>query len=205
VGIFFCTQNPQDVPAPVLSQLGLKIQHALRAFTAADRKVIKTAAENYPLTDYYQVDELLTQLGIGEAFVTLLNEKGIPSPLVHTLLVPPRSRMDVLTDAEVEQLVQNSKLVRKYAETLDSESAHEMITAKLQEAAERSAAAKQQEAEEKEKQKEEKRPAKKEETFFDNPMVKQVGRTAATVITRSLLGALGLGGRTGRSRKSGWF
>ena len=205
VGIFFCTQNPQDVPAPVLSQLGLKIQHALRAFTAADRKVIKTAAENYPLTDYYQVDELLTQLGIGEAFVTLLNEKGIPSPLVHTLLLPPRSRMDVLTDAEVEQLVKNSKLVRKYAESLDSESAHEMITAKLQEAAERTAAAEAQKAEEKEQQKESRRPAKKEESFFDNPMVKQAGRTAATVITRSLLGALGLGGRSGRSRKSGWF
>ncbi len=205
VGIFFCTQNPQDVPASVLSQLGLKVQHALRAFTAADRKVIKTAAENYPLTDYYKVDELLTQLGIGEAFVTLLNEKGIPSPLAHTLLVPPRSRMDVLTDAELDQLVSKSKLVRKYAETLDSESAHEIITAKLEEAAERSAAAAEKEAKEKEEEKETKRPAKKEESFFDNPTVKQVGRTAATIITRSLLGALGLGGRTTRRKKTGWF
>lgn len=201
VGIFFCTQNPQDVPASVLSQLGLKVQHALRAFTAADRKVIKTAAENYPLTEYYKVDELLTQLGIGEAFVTLLNEKGIPSPLVHTLLVPPRSRMDVLTDSEVDQLTGNSKLVRKYDETLDSESAHEMITAKLEEAAERSKEAQEKQEEEKET----KRPAKKEESFFDNPTVKQVGRTAATIITRSLLGALGLGGRTTRRKKSGWF
>jgi DNA helicase HerA-like ATPase len=97
VGIFFCTQNPQDIPASVLSQLGLKIQHALRAFTAADRKTIKMAAQNYPETKYYQVDDLLTQMGIGEAFVSLLNEKGIPTPLVHTYLVPPATRMDVLS------------------------------------------------------------------------------------------------------------
>ncbi|MBO9573177.1 MAG: DUF853 family protein, partial [Chitinophagaceae bacterium] len=86
VGIFFCTQNPQDIPAGVLAQLGLKVQHALRAFTAADRKTIKQASENYPETTFYDVDELMTQLGTGEAFITLLNEKGIPTPLVHTML-----------------------------------------------------------------------------------------------------------------------
>jgi hypothetical protein len=208
VGIFFCTQNPQDVPASVLAQLGLKVQHALRAFTAADRKVIKQAAENYPETTFYEVDELLTQLGIGEAFVSLLNEKGIPTPLVHTLLVPPRSRMDILSDAEVDELVNKSKLAKKYAETVDAESAHEIITAKLNEAAERSKAAEEAEAkaeEEAKQEKEEKKAAKKEESFLDNPMVKQVGRTAASVITRSLLGALGLGGRSTRKKKSGWF
>ncbi|MFN8264832.1 MAG: helicase HerA-like domain-containing protein [Chitinophagaceae bacterium] len=200
VGIFFCTQNPQDVPASVLAQLGLKVQHALRAFTAADRKVIKQAAENYPETTFYDVDELLTQLGIGEAFITTLNEKGIPTPLVHTMLVPPRSRMDILSDAEVDTLTGNSKLVRKYEQTVDRESAHEIITAKLEEAA-----AKQKAAEvAAEEVKEEKKTAKKEEGFFDNPVVKQVGRTAANVITRSLLGALGLGGRSTK-KKSGWF
>lgn len=196
VGIFFCTQNPQDVPASVLSQLGLKVQHALRAFTAADRKVIKTAAQNYPLTEFYTTDELLTQLGIGEALVTLLNEKGIPTPLVHTLLVPPRSRMDVLSDAEVQTLVQQSKLVPKYATTLDSISAHEMLTQKLEAAAERT------QAEQEQKQSTGRTTTKKEETFFDNPMVKQVGRTAASIITRSLLGALGLGGRTTSRRRN---
>lgn len=205
VGIFFCTQNPQDVPASVLSQLGLKVQHALRAFTAADRKVIKQAAENYPETEYYDVDELLTQLGIGEAFVTLLNEKGIPTPLVHTMLMPPRSRMDVLNENEVDALTAKSKLVKKYAETIDSESAHEIITAKLEEAAAKTKAAEEAEEQAKEEAKEEKkRPAKKEESFFDNPTVKQVGRTAATIITRSLLGALGLGGRSSK-KKTGWF
>ncbi|MEP6466114.1 MAG: helicase HerA-like domain-containing protein, partial [Parafilimonas sp.] len=91
IGIFFCTQNPQDVPASILSQLGLKIQHALRAFTAIDRKTIKQAAENFPETQFYKTEDLLTQMGIGEALVTFLNEKGVPTPLVHTLLCPPRS------------------------------------------------------------------------------------------------------------------
>lgn len=187
VGIYFCTQNPQDIPAPILSQLGLKVQHALRAFTAADRKTIKQAAENFPETEFYQTDELLTQMGIGEALVTLLNEKGIPTPLVHTLLCPPRSRMDVLSEDEIQSLVSASKLASKYAKEIDSESAYEILNAKLQEAAERTGTA---EAPQSGKR------VVKEESFFDNPVVKQVGRTAASVITRSLLGALGLGGRS---------
>lgn len=195
IGIFFCTQNPQDIPAAILSQLGLKIQHALRAFTAADRKTIKQAAENFPETDFYETDELLTQLGIGEAFVTLLNEKGIPTPLAHTMLCAPRSRMDVLTDAEINQLVQSSKLAAKYSKEIDSESAYEILTAKLEEAAERS-----KEMAATEEPKQSGRP-KKEESFFDNPVVRQVGRTAASVITRSLLGALGLGGRSRSTRR----
>jgi uncharacterized protein len=197
VGIFFCTQNPQDMPASVLAQLGLKVQHALRAFTAADRKTIKEAAQNYPETDYYDVDELLTQLGIGEAFITMLNEKGIPTPLVHTMLVPPRSRMDILTDGEIENLVSKSKLVRKYSETVDEKSAYEILTDKLNEAAEKQ--------KEDEEDKEDDKKTSKEKGFFDNPVVKQVGRTAASVITRSLLGALGLGGRSRSRKKSGWL
>src|SRR6476620_10484950 len=105
IGIFFCTQNPMDVPPAILSQLGLKVQHALRAFTAADRKAIKQAAQNFPETEFYKTEDLLTQLGIGEALVTFLNEKGIPKPLVHTMLCPPRSRMDVLSDDELNALI----------------------------------------------------------------------------------------------------
>jgi DNA helicase HerA-like ATPase len=186
IGIFFCTQNPQDIPASILSQLGLKVQHALRAFTAADRKTIKQAAENFPETEFYKTDELLTQLGIGEAFVTLLNEKGIPTPLVHTMLCTPLSRMDILNDSEIESLVAKSKLVPKYKEVVDEESAYEILNAKLAEAAEKQ-----------EEVKTNKTDAK-EESFFDNPIVKSVGRTAATMLTRSLLGALGLGGKSRR-------
>jgi DNA helicase HerA-like ATPase len=139
VGIFFCTQNPQDIPASVLSQLGLKVQHALRAFTAADRKTIKQAAENYPETTYYHVNELITELGIGEALITMLNEKGIPTPLVHTLLTSPRSRMDILTDAEISALTTRSKLVKKYEQTIDNQSAYEIVSGKLEEAERKSA------------------------------------------------------------------
>src|SRR5690606_36010802 len=137
VGIFFCTQNPMDVPPSVLGQLGLKVQHALRAFTANDRKAIKQTAENYPLSDYYKTDELLTQIGIGEALVTCLNEKGTPTPLAATMLTSPRSRMDVLTEQEIDQLVSNSRLIKKYNQEIDNESAYEILTAKLEEAAEK--------------------------------------------------------------------
>ncbi|MBE7178690.1 MAG: DUF853 family protein [Mucilaginibacter polytrichastri] len=208
VGIFFCTQNPMDVPASILSQLGLKVQHALRAFTAADRKVIKEAAENYPETAFYKTDELLTQLGTGEAFITALNEKGIPTPLVHTLLRAPNSRMDILNDTEIDALIGSSKLVAKYNQVIDSESAYEILNAKLNAAAEIAATAERQEQEKKEQaelQKQEEKQARQEARepgFFDNPIVKQAGRTAASIITRSLLGALGLGGRSSKNRKS---
>jgi hypothetical protein len=203
VGIFFCTQNPQDIPAAILSQLGLKVQHALRAFTAADRKTIKQAAENYPETGFYKTDDLLTQLGIGEALVTALNEKGIPTPLVHTMLVPPRSRMDVLTDSEIDNLVNQSKLLKKYADVEDRESACEILTAKLEEAAQRTEQQKEEEKPSRASKKEEKSTLEK---VLESSVTKQIGRTAANVITRSLLGALGLGGKSSsRKKSSSWF
>ena len=197
VGIFFCTQNPQDVPASILSQLGLKVQHALRAFTAADRKTIKQAAENFPETEFYKTENLLTQMGIGEALVTFLNEKGIPTPLVHTMLCPPRSRMDVLIDSELDSIISKSKLVAKYNRVVDSESAYEILNAKLQHAADQTQQIQQQQVQQKQAQLTQTKP-QKETSIFDNPAVKQMERTAASVITRSLLGALGLGGRSKR-------
>jgi len=132
VGVFFCTQNPQDIPAAVLSQLGFKLQHALRAFTANDRKDIKQTAENYPESTFYKTEDLITQLGIGEALVTLLNEKGVPTPLAHTFLASPRSRMDVLSTAEIDNLTRESKLIPKYNESTDRESAYEMLNRKME-------------------------------------------------------------------------
>jgi uncharacterized protein len=203
IGVFFCTQNPMDIPPGVLGQLGMKVQHALRAFTAVDRKAIKQAAENYPETTYYKTEDLLTQLGIGEALVTMLNEKGIPTPLVHVMMQPPRSRMDILTDAEVAALTSNSKLVNKYNQPIDNQSAYEILNQKIALAEQRT-----QEIEQLEEQaKEEKRTttARKEKDWTDSPVVKQVGRTAASILTRSLLGVLGLGGTTRRRKKTGWF
>ncbi len=131
IGVFFITQNPMDVPSGVLAQLGLKIQHALRAFTANDRKSIKMTADNYPTSDFYKTDELLTSLGIGEALVTALNEKGIPTPLAATMMRAPQSRMDILTDSEITAINSKSKLVRKYSEEIDRDSAYEMLTEKI--------------------------------------------------------------------------
>ena len=198
IGIFFCTQNPMDVPASVLAQLGLKVQHALRAFTAADRKVIKQTSENYPETEFYKTEDLITQLGIGEALVTMLNEKGIPTPLVHCMLRPPQSRMDILSDAEIDTLVARSKIAAKYNKVVDSESAYEILNEKLNEAAKKEQEQKQEQAEEKE----ERRTTKKEKGFFDDPVVKSMTRTAGNTIVRNLLGVLGLGGR---SRKRSLF
>jgi DNA helicase HerA-like ATPase len=131
VGIFFVTQNPTDVPNGVLSQLGLKVQHALRAFTAVDRKAIKLTAENYPLSDFYTTDEALTALGIGEALVTALNEKGIPTPLAVTMLRAPMSRMDILSPSEISSINNSSVLVQKYSQIIDRESAYEILGRKI--------------------------------------------------------------------------
>lgn len=180
IGIFFCTQNPTDVPAPVLAQLGLKVQHALRAFTAADRKAIKLTADNYPISSYYKTEDLITQLGIGEAFITALNEKGVPTPLVHAQLIAPTSRMGILEDIEIDIVLAKSHLKEKYDEVIDTESAYEILTEKLNSASEKAAS------------------ILNTDTLtqvMKNPIVRQVGRTAATIITRSILGALGMGGK----------
>ncbi len=131
IGIYFVTQNPKDIPSDVLSQLGLKIQHALRAFTAKDRKAIKLAAENYPDSEFYDTDKVLTELGIGEALVSALNEKGVPTPLVKTMLRAPMSRMDILTPLELDTIIASSNISKKYNEVIDSESAYEILNKKI--------------------------------------------------------------------------
>jgi len=182
IGIYFVTQNPKDVPSAVLSQLGLKIQHALRAFTANDRKAIKLTAENYPDSEYYDTAEVLTQLGIGEALVSCLNEKGIPTPLARTMLRAPMSRMDILTQDELSALISKSKLAKKYNEDLDRESAYEILNGKI----ERVNKIEAEEKKKKEAAKTTKRSSSRRSTRM-NPIVKVV--TSATFI-RSVFGIL---------------
>ena len=193
VGIFFCTQQPTDIPDDVLSQLGLKVQHALRAFTAKDRKEIKKISENFPSSDYYQVDEVLTQLGIGEAFITALNEKGIPTPLARCLMRPPKSRMGLLDKTELKAVLNSSELAEKYNEEIDRESAYEILREKISLAKEEEL-----KSEEIEEIKQVKRKSSKKADdsiigqLSKNTMVRQVGRTVARELMRGLLGALGV-------------
>ena len=191
VGIYFITQIPGDVPENVLSQLGLKIQHALRGFTAKDKKEISKAVENYPITEFYEAEDLIQNLGIGEAFVTALDEKGIPTPLVHTFLISPESRMDVLNDAEVSDLTSHSEMVAKYEKAVDKQSAFEILTQRMEKAAESAPS---------EAKRTARRNSRKEEpSVFESVMGSRAGRTFTTTLAREgakfVLGMLGLGGR----------
>lgn len=201
VGVFFCTQDPSDVPESVLGQLGLKVQHALRAFTAKDRTTIKRTAENYPLTEFYDTEALITSLGIGEALVTALSEKGTPTPLAHTLLRAPITRMDVLSPLEIQGLVSQSQLAAKYNEAIDRESAFELLEKRLKDHGE----TEEEEADEKEGRKKEKEEKGTLEKLSENTMVRQVGRTVANVLTRGLLGVLGVKTSTRRRKSKGLF
>jgi uncharacterized protein len=127
VGIFFITQSPKDIPADVLGQLGNRVQHALRAFTADDDKALKAAARTFPKTSFYDIEETLTTLGIGDAFVTVLTPNGAPTPPFATRLIPPAGRMGPLTDQEMNQCLSNSAQVREYATPVDRESARELL------------------------------------------------------------------------------
>ena len=131
VGVFFVTQSPKDVPADVLAQLGNRVQHALRAFTPDDAKALKQAIATYPHTQY-DLDKLLTSLGIGEAVVTVLSEKGVPTPVAWTRMKAPNSLMDPSPQATVDGIIAGSPLAGKYAAVADRESAYELLAKRLE-------------------------------------------------------------------------
>ena len=133
VGVFFCTQTPKDIHEDVLAQLGNRVQHALRAFTPDDAKALRASVSTYPKSNFYDLTELLTQLGIGEAAVTILSDRGVPTPVVHTRLRPPRSRMSAADD--VAGAAQASPLYAKYGTRIDAQSAREMLAVRLDQAA----------------------------------------------------------------------
>ncbi|BFP41973.1 DUF853 family protein [Flavobacteriaceae bacterium GF1] len=180
IGLYFVTQNPTDIPDDVLAQLGLKVQHALRAFTAKDRKAIKLTAQNYPDSEFYDTEGILTSLGIGEALISALDEKGRPTPLSATMLRAPMSRMDVLTEKELKEVIGKSSLVKKYNEEIDRESAYEILNGKIEKA--------EKEAEREEAKKTTaRRTSSRSRSTRMNPVVKVL--TSATFI-RGVLGVL---------------
>ena len=130
IGVFFVTQTPKDVPSGVLSQLGNRVQHALRAFTPDDAKALKATVSTFPRSGY-DLGELLTQLGTGEAVVTVLSDRGAPTPVAWTRMRAPQSLMAPSPEAVVSEVVASSPLSAKYAEVLDRESAYERLQARL--------------------------------------------------------------------------
>ncbi len=137
VGVFFCTQSPKDIPADILGQLGNRVQHALRAFTPDDEKAMRAAARTFPRTPWYDVEELLTTVGTGQAVVTVLTRKGIPTPPVATHLLAPAASMQPLPEDEFARRLAVSQQVRHYATAVDRESAREVLERRVREAAAR--------------------------------------------------------------------
>ena len=129
VGVFFVTQTPKDVPEDVLAQLGNRVQHALRAFTPDDEKALRATVRTFPKSEFYELESLLTQLGIGEAAVTILSESGVPTPVVHTKLRGPMSSMTPAPD--VDGAAKASALQVKYGTRVDAQSARELLAARL--------------------------------------------------------------------------
>jgi len=186
VGIFFITQNPKDVPPDVLGQLGHRVQHALRAFTPDDEKALRAAARTFPKTEFYDIEETLTTLGIGEALITVLGAKGVPTPPFATRLIPPASRMGPLTDPEMIAKLGDSAQIRKYAQAIDRDSAREMLARRMAPEPESSQA-----------QpgggwdgQAPRRTGKEPPSTMDQILKSSVTRTVAREVTRGLLGAL---------------
>jgi DNA helicase HerA-like ATPase len=184
VGVFFCTQLTQDVPPAVLSQLGNRVHHVIRAFTPNDVKALKETIKTFPRSDYYDMEQQFTQLGTGQAFITVLNEKGIPTETVVTHLSPPTSVMGPLSSDDYQNILTQSDSYKKYKDAVDPESAFEILSERMKQEAER---------------KDEQAPASKSasrkqekstfETVIESPVAKQVGREIVRGVFGMLFGA----------------
>lgn len=191
VGVFFVTQSPKDVPPEVLGQLGHRVQHALRAFTADDEKALKAAARTFPKTEFYDIEETLTMMGIGEALVTVLSTKGVPAPPFHTRMVPPASRMGPLSADELTRCLSTSVQVKEYAQAIDRDSARELLAQRV--AKDEAEAAKVEAGQDEDAEQavtRGARTARQEPGAFEKVLKSPVVRTVAGALTRGLLGAL---------------
>lgn len=196
VGIFFCTQMAQDIPDTVLAQLGNRVQHVLRAFTPNDAEALKKTVKTYPKSQFYQIDQVLTTLGIGQALITVLNEKGIPTEVAATHLVSPRSVMGPLTVSDYENRVRGSDMYRKYKDPIDPESAYEILSKRMEEAAR-----KQEEIKEEKLEKSGKAEKGMFEQALSSPLAKQIGRE----VVRGVFGMLFGKSTSSRTKKGGLF
>ncbi|OJV21043.1 MAG: ATPase [Dyadobacter sp. 50-39] len=197
VGIFFCTQMAQDVPVSVLGQLGNRVQHVLRAFTPQDAEGLKQTVKTYPKSDFYSIDQVLTTLGIGQALITVLNEKGIPTEVAATHLMPPASVMGPMVQADYDKHVQQSDVYAKYKDPVDPESAYEILTRRMEEQARKETEAKEAEVQAKVEAKKEKEQSSMISDALNSPLAKQIGRE----VVRGVFGMLF--GKKSSTRKSG--
>ncbi len=201
VGVFFCTQMAQDVPESVLSQLGNRVQHVLRAFTPKDAEGLKKTVKTYPTSAFYEIDKVLTTLGIGQALITVLNAKGIPTEVAATHLISPRSDMGPLPESQYHNLVTGSDMYRKYKDAVDPESAYEILNKRMEDYTRK--AAEETEREEEVKKAVSRSKAEKSvlETAINSPIAKQIGRE----IVRGIFGMLSGKSTGSKSKKGGLF
>ena len=189
VGVFFCTQLTQDIPATVLSQLGNRVHHVIRAFTPNDVTALKMTIKTFPKSDFYDLEQQFTKLGIGQAFITVLNEKGIPTETVVTHLAPPASVMGPLSSSEYQGQLDQSEFYKKYRETIDPKSAFEILNDRMQEVRTKQA----EEVKEQEELKAPPRSTRKEKSTFEevisSPVAKQVGRELVRGVFGMLFGS----------------
>ena len=188
VGIFFCTQVTTDVPGSILNQLGNRVHHVIRAFTPNDVKDLKETVKTFPHSEFYDLEKQFTQLGIGQAFITVLNEKGIPTETVVTHLAPPASVMGPLTQDEYQQQLESSDLNKKYRQTVDPRSAFEILNERIAETV-----ATEQKQEEVSIQDSTRPSSRKEKSTFEeimaSPITKQVGKEIVRGVFGMLFGA----------------
>jgi DNA helicase HerA-like ATPase len=194
VGVYFVTQTPKDVPEGVLAQLGNRIQHALRAHTPEDDAALKATVRTFPKTSFYDLEETLTSLGIGEAVVTVLNAQGSPTPVVATRLIPPTSRMAPLTPTELQADIQQSDLLAEYGKAVDRESAKEMLAARMAQTVPAGSAPGS-------------TPGKPEKTITERAgevISSPTGRVVVREVMRGLFGLLGVKPPRRTTRRSRW-
>jgi len=180
VGVYFISQSPLDIPEDVLGQLGLRIQHALRAFTPKDRKAIKAVAQNFRANPALDTETVITELGTGEALVSTLDAKGAPTVVERTLIRPPESRMGPLSAEERKERIQRSPFSGKYDQAVDRESAYELLKARAEEAAAAARAAQEQ----KSREQDERRSGGSSRQSWQEAMLKSAARSAGSVIGR---------------------
>lgn len=193
IGIYFITQNPTDIPNAVLSQLGNRVQHALRAYTPADQKSIKAAAQSFRVNEAFSVEEVITQLGIGEALLSFLDEEGIPGVVQKAFILPPQSKMGAISEDERKNCMYEDGLGAKYDQLIDRESAYEILAKRFEEEAEKEEEERSEKEREKERQKEEKAKNKTTRTTSSRtrmtPLKRGINSAASTLgreVTRTL-------------------